>query len=453
MRTAIATVCLSGTLPEKIDAIAAAQFKGIEIFENDLLSFNGTPRDARRHDRRRGPETVTFQPFRDFEGMPEPAARKGLRARRAQVRRHGGARLRSADGLQQCLAGLARRHRSRRRRLSRARRAGRAPRHARRLRGAVLGAAYPRLPRRLGGGAAGRPPGARPRARLLPRACARHRPRRHPGDSAGPHLPGADGRRAEAGDGLSSAGAGTTAAFPARATCRSPISCARCTQTGFDGLLSLEIFNDRFRAGSARSVAVDGQRSLIVMLDELRQQTGRKLPGRCRPCRQRRAAPASSSSNSRPTTRARVALEQTLGRARLPQGRAASLEGRDAMAAGRHQHRRQRRERGLRALVQHRARSVRLRAGAARRRRASARSSGRWRCSTSPFQQPVGPGEMNIPAVRGLGGSLLYFVDHAQRPRPAVGRRFRAGHRRRMPPRPDWRPSITFRSRCTMRRC
>jgi 4-hydroxyphenylpyruvate dioxygenase len=29
-----------------------------------------------------------------------------------------------------------------------------------------------------------------------------------------------------------------------------------------------------------------------------------------------------------------------------------------------------------------------------------------------PFQQPVGPGEMNIPAVRGLGGSLLYFVDH-----------------------------------------
>ena len=29
-----------------------------------------------------------------------------------------------------------------------------------------------------------------------------------------------------------------------------------------------------------------------------------------------------------------------------------------------------------------------------------------------PFQQPVGPGEMTIPAVRGLGGSLLYFVDN-----------------------------------------
>jgi 4-hydroxyphenylpyruvate dioxygenase len=29
-----------------------------------------------------------------------------------------------------------------------------------------------------------------------------------------------------------------------------------------------------------------------------------------------------------------------------------------------------------------------------------------------PFQQAVGPGELDIPAVRGLGGSLIYFVDH-----------------------------------------
>jgi 4-hydroxyphenylpyruvate dioxygenase len=28
-----------------------------------------------------------------------------------------------------------------------------------------------------------------------------------------------------------------------------------------------------------------------------------------------------------------------------------------------------------------------------------------------PFRQPVGPGELEVPAVRGLGGSLLYFVD------------------------------------------
>src|SRR5919106_196310 len=76
MRTAIATVCLSGTLSEKIEAIAAAQFNGVEIFENDLLSFNGTPAEARRMIEGLGLETVTFQPFRDFEGMPEPQRQK-----------------------------------------------------------------------------------------------------------------------------------------------------------------------------------------------------------------------------------------------------------------------------------------------------------------------------------------------------------------------------------------
>ena len=43
MQTAIATVSLSGTLPEKLEAIAAAQFKGVEIFENDLLSSTARP--------------------------------------------------------------------------------------------------------------------------------------------------------------------------------------------------------------------------------------------------------------------------------------------------------------------------------------------------------------------------------------------------------------------------
>ncbi len=40
--------------------------------------------------------------------------------------------------------------------------------------------------------------------------------------------------------------------------------------TGYEGLLSLEIFNDQFRAGSARGVAVDGQRSLVYLMDQMR---------------------------------------------------------------------------------------------------------------------------------------------------------------------------------------
>jgi hypothetical protein len=47
MQTSIATVSLSGSLSEKLEAIAAAKFDAVEIFENDLITFNGTPADVR----------------------------------------------------------------------------------------------------------------------------------------------------------------------------------------------------------------------------------------------------------------------------------------------------------------------------------------------------------------------------------------------------------------------
>lgn len=40
-RTSIATVCLSGTLGDKLDAIAHAGFDGVEIFEPDLIAAPG----------------------------------------------------------------------------------------------------------------------------------------------------------------------------------------------------------------------------------------------------------------------------------------------------------------------------------------------------------------------------------------------------------------------------
>ncbi len=49
--------------------------------------------------------------------------------------------------------------------------------------------------------------------------------------------------------------------------------------TGYDGPISLEIFNDRFRAGSAHSVAVDGHRSLIWLMDETARRYGRPIAG------------------------------------------------------------------------------------------------------------------------------------------------------------------------------
>jgi 4-hydroxyphenylpyruvate dioxygenase len=71
-KRSIATVSLSGTLDEKLRAIAAAGFDAVEIFENDFLSFGGSPRDVGQLCRDLGLEICAFQPFRDFEGMPEP---------------------------------------------------------------------------------------------------------------------------------------------------------------------------------------------------------------------------------------------------------------------------------------------------------------------------------------------------------------------------------------------
>src|SRR5262249_25815725 len=80
MKHSIATVSLSGDLAEKLDAIAGAGFKGVEIFEADLLSFDGTPADVRKRVADLGLEIITFQPFRDFEGMP-PESRERIFAR------------------------------------------------------------------------------------------------------------------------------------------------------------------------------------------------------------------------------------------------------------------------------------------------------------------------------------------------------------------------------------
>jgi 4-hydroxyphenylpyruvate dioxygenase len=71
--TSIATVSISGSLDTKLRAIAEAGFNGVEIFENDLLTYDGgDARDVGRLLRELGLTCTAFQPFRDFEGMPEP---------------------------------------------------------------------------------------------------------------------------------------------------------------------------------------------------------------------------------------------------------------------------------------------------------------------------------------------------------------------------------------------
>jgi 4-hydroxyphenylpyruvate dioxygenase len=78
MRRSIATVSMSGTLREKLEAIAAARFDGYELFENDLIYFNGSPAAVATIAADLGLSCELYQPFRDFEGSPDAVFRKNL---------------------------------------------------------------------------------------------------------------------------------------------------------------------------------------------------------------------------------------------------------------------------------------------------------------------------------------------------------------------------------------
>jgi 4-hydroxyphenylpyruvate dioxygenase len=78
MKKSIATVSVSGMLPQKLAAISAARFDGVEIFENDLLQFAGTPRDVRHMADDLGLSIDLFQPFRDFEGVGAAQLQRNL---------------------------------------------------------------------------------------------------------------------------------------------------------------------------------------------------------------------------------------------------------------------------------------------------------------------------------------------------------------------------------------
>src|SRR3954471_21596295 len=75
---AIATVCLRGSLPEKLQAAAAVGFDGVEIFANDLLNFDGSPADVKGICDGLGLAVPLYQPLRYFECMPDPQRTRKL---------------------------------------------------------------------------------------------------------------------------------------------------------------------------------------------------------------------------------------------------------------------------------------------------------------------------------------------------------------------------------------
>jgi 4-hydroxyphenylpyruvate dioxygenase len=84
MRTSIATVCLSGTLVEKLHAAAAAGFDGVEVFEPDLIASPASPEEVAALAARLGLSLDLYQPFRDAEGVTEDEFESVLRRARAK---------------------------------------------------------------------------------------------------------------------------------------------------------------------------------------------------------------------------------------------------------------------------------------------------------------------------------------------------------------------------------
>jgi 3-dehydroshikimate dehydratase len=76
MRRSIATVCLSGTLDEKLAAAARAGFDGVELFEPDLVNSPLAPEEVRALAADLGLTIDLYQPFRDFEAVLEPDWRR-----------------------------------------------------------------------------------------------------------------------------------------------------------------------------------------------------------------------------------------------------------------------------------------------------------------------------------------------------------------------------------------
>ena len=408
MQSAIATVSLSGTLDEKLAAIAAARFRGVEIFENDLLSFDGTPAEVRGIAEGLGLKIITFQPFRDFEGMP--GAQRDRVFARAERKFDLMAEL-GCDLLLVCsnvspeaLGGIDRAaadfrelgERAQKRGLRVAFEALAWGRHVNDYRDAweiVRRADHPAVGLVLDSfhvlvrGTDLGPIRAIPKERIFLVQIA-------------------DAPRLDM-DYLS--WSRHYRCFPGQGDLPLGAFMQALQATGFNGLLSLEIFSDRFRAGSPRSVAVDGQRSLLLLLDQLRQATGAALSG------VRRLPPPAAVAGVEflefaMDDAASAGFEEFL--ARLGFARAGLHRSKEVT------HWRQgdinivvNREKEGFAHSFNIAHGSSVCAMALRVDDAPRTVERALRLLDRPFRQAVGPGELDIPAVRGVGGSLLYFID------------------------------------------
>ena len=407
MKTSIATVSLSGTLGEKLDAIAAAKFDAVEIFENDLITFNGSPREVRHLTDQLGIGILALQPFRDFEGMPnDHRQRVFARAeRKFDVMGELGCDLLmicsnvSADslgGIDRAAADLRElAERASKRGLRIAFEALAWGRHINDYRDAweaVRRADHPALGLVLDS------------FHILARKTDLSAIRAVPRDRIF-LVQMADAPLLQM-DYLSWSRHFRN--FPGQGDLPLLDFMEALTSTGFDGALSLEIFNDQFRAGSARSVAVDGHRSLLFLLDQLAIKAPKLGHVSALPKRSRAVGVEfiefAVDDSSAPKLETMI---EALGFQRAGQHKSKAVT---------------RWQQGNINLVVNMekegfAHSFNITHGSAvcalgiKVDSAAATFERAKGLLDVPFRQDVRPGELDIPAVRGIGGSLIYFLD------------------------------------------
>ncbi len=408
MQTSIATVSISGALDAKLRAIAGAGFRGAEVFENDLLSSHLSAREIGALMRELGLVCTLFQPFRDLEGLPKPQRARAFERleRKFDVMQELGADLLllcsscsplASGDRGQIIADL---HEAGERAAARGLRLGYEAlawgRHVNDHRDAWA------LVRDTDHPAVG-----------LVLDSFHSLARRVPSSSIGDIRPDklfivqvADAPVLDM-DYL-----GWSRHFrcmPGQGDFALDDWADAIRRIGYQGYWSLEIFNDRFRAGSASGVALDGLRSLRLL------EGGVSRPARPPAAIAPRAATqgfefiefAASPEEAealgamlrplgfRPTARHRSkdVTRWTQGQINLvlncePEGLAHSFDvvhGASVCAIG---------------LTMPDVAAGLARADALRIQR---------------FEQAIGPDEWPIPSVRGLGGSLLYFVDASTR--------------------------------------
>jgi 4-hydroxyphenylpyruvate dioxygenase len=403
-KLSIATVSLSGALDEKLRAIAAAGFDEVEIFEADLLSFNGSPRDVGQMCRDLGLTICAFQPFRDFEGMPEPQRSRNFAraARKFDLMKElqtdlmlicsnispaslGGIDRAAADFHE--LGDLAAKHGMRvgfealawGAHVNDYRDAWEIVRRANHPSIGVILDSFHALAPAFPVSAIASIPADKiflvqladaPKLGLDVLSWSRHF-RCFPGQG---DLPVAKFMEA-------------------------------VQATGYSGAWSLEIFNDQFRAGSAVRTATDGLRSLILLQDQLAKTPADAL----QPKTSTRGVGFVEFAVNETKAADLATLLGQLGFRKTGAHRSKDVERwsqgaielvinsePDGFA---HSH-----------YVTHGAGVCAIALDVGNTKQAMARAEA---LQARTFYQPVGPGELEIPAIHGVGGSLLYFLEAA----------------------------------------